>query len=113
MSIEYEVRSDDSYSRHVSALVARELLEAHWDVKGRPDVGFLYQGDRCHVEIQFGAEGSDRPETIQCRIIAVLIHGWPAISEAGVPMSEHHLKAENPIYPGSGSWCSFAWWSWE
>lgn len=64
MSIEYEVRSDDAYSRHVSAVVAREILQAHWYVKGSLDSGFLYEGDQCHVEIQFGSEDESTEDSI-------------------------------------------------
>jgi hypothetical protein len=65
VSIEYEVRSDDDYSRHVTSSVARELVQAHPGVRDSSVDGFLYQADRCCVEIQLGAEGKNSQDTVQ------------------------------------------------
>jgi hypothetical protein len=65
VSIEYEVRSDDSYSRHVSASVARGILQANWNVTESSAGFFLYQGGRCHVEIELGAEDAASPGEVQ------------------------------------------------
>ena len=65
MSIEYEVRSDDSYSRHVPASVASELLQANVDVTASPGGGYLYQAGRCYVEIELGAENEGNDDTVR------------------------------------------------
>ncbi len=57
MSIEYEVRSDDSYSHTASAAEAREILRVQWGVEGARAGVLVYEADRCRVEIELGSEG--------------------------------------------------------
>lgn len=55
MSIEYEVRSDDEYSRPASAAKARAMLGERWGVNEGPAGVLLYDAERCLVEIELGS----------------------------------------------------------
>jgi hypothetical protein len=63
VSIEYEVRSDDDFSRDAPRSVVRQLLDATPHVRDAGDA-FVYEDGRCCVEIDFGAEGLDSPDRV-------------------------------------------------
>ena len=56
VSIEYEVRSDDSYSHTASAAEAREILRVRWGVEGAHAGVLVYEADRCRVEVELGSK---------------------------------------------------------
>lgn len=51
MSVEYEVRSDDDYSRPASASEARSILVERWGVRDLGGGMLLYERDECYVEV--------------------------------------------------------------
>jgi hypothetical protein len=66
VSLEYEVRSDDSYSRTAPAAEVRRLLRERWGVEEAESTVLLYEADRCLVEIELGRrEGAADPDRIQ------------------------------------------------
>jgi len=55
MSIEYEVRSDDSYSHTAPVADAREILRVRWGVEDIVAEVLVYEANGCRVEIELGA----------------------------------------------------------
>lgn len=73
MSLEYEVRSDDDYSRDVPTSVVRELLRASAQLSEGLDGSFLHEREGYLLEIDFGAEtinADDRVQWISLRVPA-------------------------------------------
>jgi hypothetical protein len=54
VSVDFEVRSDDDYSRQAPASEARTLLAERWGVKDQGDGMLVYDRDKCHVEVTLG-----------------------------------------------------------
>jgi hypothetical protein len=62
MSIEYEVRSDDSYSHTASAAEAREILRVRWGVEDVVAEVLVHEANGCRVEIELGSDDETKQD---------------------------------------------------